>query len=147
MLSFGSLLFTLRTGQLYGWWGKDWGEKKDKLAPTKTEVNLKTGEVLQPSASIKDLKIRQWMKGLKLLWTGQEDITFSYVDSQGERTRRKITILSILGIPKKEVYLAGFCHLREEERVFKISSIKSKILWNGKRYEVYNFLKILFEID
>ncbi|HEY5901960.1 MAG TPA: exonuclease domain-containing protein [Anaerolineales bacterium] len=46
----------------------------------------------------------------------------TYVDADGERTRRWITPMQVLGL-SDYIYLQAFCHLREAERSFRLDRI------------------------
>jgi predicted DNA-binding transcriptional regulator YafY len=45
-----------------------------------------------------------------------------YVDGSGERTRRWITPIRVLGL-SDYIYLQAFCHLRKAERSFRLDRI------------------------
>lgn len=83
--------------------------------------------------------LERWEASLVRLWEGSEEIEFTYESSSG-RVRRKVTLQAVLRNEKFNVYLRGFCHLRSEERTFSAYSIVTKVLINGKRYEIEDFL-------
>ena len=50
----------------------------------------------------------------------EKSIQFQYVSSNGELTERKIDPLKLI-YKRHDWYLYGFCHLREDFRLFKIT--------------------------
>jgi predicted DNA-binding transcriptional regulator YafY len=49
-------------------------------------------------------------------------LLITYVDSDGERTVRWITPQQVLGLADY-IYLQAFCHLRRDERSFRLDRI------------------------
>jgi DNA polymerase-3 subunit epsilon len=49
-------------------------------------------------------------------------VHITYVDGNGERTRRWVTPMQVLGLADY-IYLQGYCHLREAERSFRLDRI------------------------
>jgi DNA polymerase III subunit epsilon len=49
-------------------------------------------------------------------------IEITYVDKDGERTRRWITPLQVMGL-QDYIYLRAYCHMREGERTFRLDRI------------------------
>jgi DNA polymerase III subunit epsilon len=52
----------------------------------------------------------------------EQDILITYIDAKGEETRRLITPIQVLG-KNGSVYLVAFCHLRQENRTFRLDRI------------------------
>lgn len=75
----------------------------------------------------------------EVLWSGSESIEFSYRDSKGSRTRREVILNTVKQNEYGELYFYGFCMERCAIRSFRVDRIKSKILWNGKKYDVDEF--------
>ena len=63
------------------------------------------------------------------------------------KSRRKVTLSSVMVDATGGVYLRGLCHLRNEERTFNLSNITTKILKGSKRYEVEDFLVDVLDIE
>lgn len=55
------------------------------------------------------------------LYSGRR-IHITYVDANGEHTRRWVTPLQVLGLADY-IYLQGYCHLRKAERSFRLDRI------------------------
>ena len=55
------------------------------------------------------------------LYSGRR-VLITYVDGNGERTRRWVTPMQVLGLADY-IYLQGYCHLREAERSFRLDRI------------------------
>ena len=55
------------------------------------------------------------------LYSGRR-VHITYVDGNGERTRRWVTPRQVLGLADY-LYLQGYCHLREAERSFRLDRI------------------------
>lgn len=89
----------------------------------------------------------RWEQGLSTVWRGSEDIEFTYENRRGEKSRRKVTLSSVMVDATGGVYLRGLCHLRNEERTFNLSNITTKILKGSKRYEVEDFLVDVLDIE
>jgi DNA polymerase-3 subunit epsilon len=52
----------------------------------------------------------------------EQDILINYIDAKGEETRRLITPIQVLA-KNGSVYLVAFCHLRQENRTFRLDRI------------------------
>jgi len=89
----------------------------------------------------------RWEQGLSTVWRGSEDIEFTYENRRGEKSRRRVTLSSVMVDATGGVYLRGLCHLRNEERTFNLSNITTKILKGSKRYEVEDFLVDVLDIE
>ncbi len=55
------------------------------------------------------------------LYSGRR-VHITYVDANGEHTRRWVTPLQVLGLADY-IYLQGYCHLRQAERSFRLDRI------------------------
>lgn len=106
-----------------------------------TDYDPETGEVYEDARlpAPRSRVIEKWEASLVQIWEGSEDIEFTY-ESRNGRVRRKVTLQTVLRNDKYNVYLRGFCHVRNEERTFSAYSILTKILVKGKRYEIEDFL-------
>lgn len=54
----------------------------------------------------------------------KKDIQITYVDRDGEQTIRRITPIQVIGLADY-IYLRAFCHLRRDERSFRLDRIIS----------------------
>jgi len=105
-----------------------------------TDYDPETGEVYGDGRhASRSLAIERWEASLVQLWSGSEDVEFTY-ESRSGRVRRKVTVQKVLRNDEFTVYLRGFCHVRNEERTFSTDSIRTKILVKGTRYDVEDFL-------
>lgn len=53
---------------------------------------------------------------------GGKRIEITYIDKDGEQTRRWITPIQVIGL-QDYIYLRAYCHLREDERTFRLDRI------------------------
>ena len=53
---------------------------------------------------------------------GGKRLQITYIDKDGERTQRSITPAQVLGL-QDYIYLRAYCHLREDERTFRLDRI------------------------
>lgn len=64
-------------------------------------------------------------------YTGAKEINIDYVDSFGKFTNRDITIQYIY--KENDIYyIRAFCHLRGEERTFKVQSINKMYIYGAE---------------
>lgn len=85
---------------------------------------------------------------LSIVWSGDPyEIEFSYKDRKGDKTRRKITLTEISVTQAFTPYMIGYCHLRNEERHFKMSHIATKIKYKSKLYNVIEFVDVVMNLD
>lgn len=98
-----------------------------------------TGEVYDDAMSHESKWFEDWEASLVQLWSGSIDIEFTY-ESRSGKTRRKVTLQKVMCNENGDIYLRGYCHVREEIRTFSRNSIATMILVSGKRYEVEDFV-------
>ncbi|PVZ87932.1 hypothetical protein C9426_10055 [Serratia sp. S1B] len=116
------------------------GENKGENKPIKT----RTVEKKQAAYS----GLMDFHDNLSIVWSGEPyEIEFSYKDGNGDRTRRKITLSEISVAADFTPYLLGYCHLRNEDRHFKMSRIVSKIKYKSKLYDVIEFIDVVMDLD
>ncbi|EPR43118.1 hypothetical protein dsx2_2478 [Desulfovibrio sp. X2] len=112
-----------------------------------TDYDPKTGEVYGDGGhASKSRAIERWEASLVQIWSGSEDVEFTY-ESRSGKVRRKVTVQTVLRNETFSTYLRGFCHVRNEERTFSTDSICTKILVKGKRYDVEDFLSGMLGIS
>ena len=126
-----------------------WKELAAKLAEkSKSQPaigNDEIGEYYDPGPKN---SMERWQDGLFSVWEGDEEITFSYRNNKGHKTRRTLTLNSVLeSLETGNLYLSGFCHLKEEDRIFNVTNISSKITHKGKRYDWEDFIENELGID
>jgi predicted DNA-binding transcriptional regulator YafY len=101
---------------------------------------------LRDRAAYKDLD--EWVKNLKLVTKAKgEAVEFSYEDSHGEATRRKVKLSEILLADNGNVYLRGHCQLRQEKRTFNIYKITSPVKHGSSRSDVEEYLYSEYGIE
>lgn len=83
----------------------------------------------------------------KVVWKGTtKPIEFTYRNFDGEKTRRRVDVNQVLyDSNADEVYLKGFCHLRNSERSFKVSNIETMLKCGSKRFYWEEWLR--WELD
>lgn len=92
--------------------------------------------------------ISDFKNSLAIVWAnGDYDIEFSYESRDGERSRRKITLEEISVTTNFTPYIVGFCHLRHEQRCFKMERILSKVKYDSRYYELYEFLETVLHLE
>ncbi|MEZ7196123.1 WYL domain-containing protein [Pseudodesulfovibrio karagichevae] len=72
-----------------------------------------------------------WRRSLTTLWKGSTAIEFSYDSSSSGWSHRKVELNEIAESPGGQIYLRGFCSLRNEERFFRIARIVGPIDCEG----------------
>jgi len=89
-----------------------------------------------------EARIRAWEDSLILLWRGRAPIVFDYVNRKQESTRREVVLEKVKMNPEGEIYLYGFCMLRQERRNFKAERIDDTItnLVTGEVMEIVDYL-------
>nr|WP_320126325.1 WYL domain-containing protein [uncultured Shewanella sp.] len=82
------------------------------------------------------------LKNTKVIWQGQtKTVEFSYVDFQGNKTRRKVDVSHVLfDADNNYLYLQGHCHLKNAERHFRVDKIETMLLIGSKRMYVEEWL-------
>ncbi|WP_413472336.1 WYL domain-containing protein [Shewanella baltica] len=89
------------------------------------------------------------LKNTKVIWQGQtKTVEFSYVDFQGNKTRRKVDVSHVLfDADNNYLYLQGHCHLKNAERHFRVDNIVTMLLVGSKRIDVHEWLSESLGID
>lgn len=114
-------------------------EKVPRMRQDGTVYDQETGEVLNDGRSS---YLDAWDDTLAPLWQGSFETTFSYRSSaKQERTRRTVTVTSIVRDHKDALYLQGFCHLRNEERTFSLDRITTKLTLDGKKHDALKYIQ------
>ncbi len=73
---------------------------------------------------------------LTVMWAGDtKPVEFTYLDIDGERTRRMVEVEEVAFNPKGQFYLRGVCQLRSEHRTFKVDNIQTMLKVGAKRYD------------
>jgi len=88
---------------------------------------------------------------LKVIWSGRsKTIEFTYKAHKKDKLRRTVDLTKILrdennewGENSDRLYLSGFCHTRQEERLFNVWNIQSKIKMDHRYYDPYQFIEIV----
>lgn len=82
------------------------------------------------------------LKNTKVIWQGKaKTVEFSYVDFQGNKTRRKVDVSHVLfDADNNYLYLQGHCHLKNAERHFRVDKIETMLLIGSKRMYVEEWL-------
>ena len=83
----------------------------------------------------------------KVVWKGTtKPVEFTYRNFDGEKSRRRVDVNQVLyDSNADEVYLKGFCHLRNSERSFKVSNIETMLKCGSKRFYWEEWLR--WELD
>lgn len=114
-------------------------DKRPQTLPDGTVYDQETGEVLNAGQVS---GVRAWEDSLAPLWHGEVEATFSYRSRKTqERTRRTVTVTSIVRDHKDALYLRGFCHLRNEDRTFALDRITTKLTIGGKKYDAMEYVR------
>ena len=114
-------------------------DKAPRIRQDGTVYDPETGEVLNDDRSS---YLNAWDDTLALLWQGSFETTFSYRSSaKQERTRRTVTVTSIVRDHKDALYLRGFCHLRNEDRTFALDRITTKLTIDGKKHDALKYIQ------
>ncbi|HDX8589879.1 TPA: WYL domain-containing protein [Aeromonas dhakensis] len=96
------------------------------------------GQPAQPSstASAKSKSLQAFEDTLTVMWAGDtKPVEFTYLDFNGERTRRMVEVEEVAFNPKGQFYLRGICQLRGEHRTFKVDHIQTKLKVGSSRYD------------
>lgn len=95
-----------------------------------------------------DPSFKDWESTLTTLWAGDTtDVEFTYNNKKGDSTRRKVTVDEVLFGTNGEYYIKGYCHVRAEQRTFKVNNITTKIKVGNKRYEFDDWCEQKLGID
>lgn len=73
---------------------------------------------------------------LTVMWAGDtKPIEFTYVDREGDRTRRTLKVEEVSFNDRGQFYLRGICLSRNERRTFKVDNITTKLKVGSNRYD------------
>lgn len=75
------------------------------------------------------------------------EISFSYEDFNGDKSRRTILLNEVLSNKFGDYYFKGYCLDRDDTRQFKLDRVKSKILYENHRYSLDDFIYDVLDID
>ncbi|MFM5604488.1 WYL domain-containing protein [Aeromonas caviae] len=96
------------------------------------------GQPTQPlsTTSAKSKYLQAFEDTFTVMWAGDtKPVEFTYLDSNGERTRRTVEVEEVAFNPKGQFYLRGVCQLRGEHRTFKVDHIQTKLKVGSNRYD------------
>jgi predicted DNA-binding transcriptional regulator YafY len=114
---------------------------KQTLRPTVTTST-------EPSTPTEHQNVSEWQKDLTIIWQGKPKLVeFTYQSNRSARQRRKVAVDKVSKTSKQQVYLSGVCQDRKEERSFNTDNIRTMILHNNQRHEVYDWLFDVLKID
>lgn len=101
--------------------------------PPRQEPRSGSGAARRPAF---DPSFKSWESTLTTVWAGDtDDIEFTYINKKRERTRRRVTVDELLMGDGTGFYIKGYCHVRNEDRTFKVSNIDTKIKSGSKRFD------------
>ena len=115
-----------------------------KTGPSTSDAfNAETGEVYETERDV----FADWKRSLKPLWSGHMTATFSYTGRNKPTSIRTVDIHQVLCAPRGGLYLLGYCHLRQEDRHFRVDRIRPKVECEGHRYFVDEFMPKFFGVE
>ncbi|MCS3769292.1 putative DNA-binding transcriptional regulator YafY [Aeromonas hydrophila] len=80
--------------------------------------------------------LRKFENDLTTMWAGDtKPVEFTYVASDGDRTRRTVKVDEVSFNSKGQFYLSGICLVRNDRRTFKVDNIETKLKVGSKRYD------------
>lgn len=116
----------------------------------KNSVKTKTGKAffgrrdvgLSKTTIEHDDRLENWRRRLETVWKGAaRSVEFTYLSKGGKSTRRKVDITKIYLDPETQsYYLEGYCHLRQDTRIFDSYDIETKILEKSRRYDIDDWI-------
>ena len=72
-------------------------------------------------------------------------LLLNYLDGKGQVTERKMDVKEIF-INRSEYYLYGYCHLRNQDRTFRVSRVQgATFLQDSSQYEKSVVTKAIFQ--
>ncbi|CAJ1760360.1 hypothetical protein LMCDFJHI_00131 [Aeromonas salmonicida] len=84
---------------------------------------------------------------LTVMWAGDtKPVEFTYVDREGDRTRRTLKVEEVSFNDRGQFYLRGICLSRNERRTFKVDNIATKLKVGSKRYDFEEWCVELLDI-
>ncbi|MEN9532321.1 MAG: hypothetical protein RIQ83_1545 [Pseudomonadota bacterium] len=106
-------------------------ERARKLAELRGQPTPPVNAVTPKSNSLQAFE-----DSLTVMWAGDtKPVEFTYLDFDGERTRRTVEVTEVSFNPKGQFYLRGTCQLRGEYRTFKVDNIQTMLKVGSKRYD------------
>lgn len=83
---------------------------------------------------VRSVMTERFARGLTTLWSGENKlISFEYINSHGEFTQRQVSVDEISFSDIGSFYLSGFCHLRKDNRLFKVDNIQGTMLVDNEQ--------------
>ncbi|PKQ81892.1 hypothetical protein CJP16_03595 [Aeromonas sobria] len=84
---------------------------------------------------------------LTVMWAGDtKPVEFTYVDREGDRTRRTLNVEEVSFNDMGQFYLRGICLSRNERRTFKVDNIATKLKVGSKLYDFEEWCVELLDI-
>jgi DNA polymerase III subunit epsilon len=95
----------------------------DSLKPTGKQFDEFIGLYSSPAWPHDGIQFQLPTELNELIQSGKR-LFITYIDKEGERTERWVTPMQVLGL-SDYIYLRGYCHLRNDERTFRLDRIVS----------------------
>ncbi|HDO1312057.1 WYL domain-containing protein [Aeromonas veronii] len=84
----------------------------------------------------KIIRIHEFEQSLTTMWAGDaKPVEFTYVDRNGDKTRRVVNVDEVSFNGKGQFYLRGECVASNERRTFKVDNIVTKLKVGSNRYD------------
>ncbi|WP_429220862.1 WYL domain-containing protein [Aeromonas veronii] len=100
------------------------------------EVSIRYEDDRESRALKQSDSLQKFEDSLTVMWAGDTNpVEFTYLDFDGERTRRTVEVTEVSFNPKGQFYLRGTCQLRGEYRTFKVDNIQTMLKVGSKRYD------------
>lgn len=97
--------------------------KSDMDTSTRDRTPLRTDEparhTLSPTRDVENMD--------HVLWSGERRIRFAYRSGDGSDTTREVTVYQVKSVGSgwnDDLYFSGLCHLRDEERMFRLDRVR-----------------------
>ncbi|MEY0512917.1 hypothetical protein AB7315_05865 [Providencia manganoxydans] len=120
----------------------------ERNGPKKIAFSYSSEESTSTTSFHDDNDFNEFKDSLSIVWAENAiPISFSYRDALANRTRRNILLEEVSLNSFDELYFMGFCNEQADSRYFKVDRITSKIEYNGKKYDVNDFLQTVLLID
>ncbi|MGF1696580.1 WYL domain-containing protein [Vibrio lamellibrachiae] len=110
---------------------KHWRElvRKNNLSKDKQEALCKKYKL---DHFKKSGAISSWAAKLTSVWAGEEnELTFDYTDSSGDKSQRKVSVSEILINDENMFYVRGFCYERQEDRHFNVGNMENVTFYDA----------------
>ena|GEM_PF-6562577 len=84
---------------------------------------------------------------LSIIWNdGPHHIKFSYIDRDGYKTKRSVSMSQIGVNDHGEMYIIGRCYDKNATRTFRIDRINSTLVYQGIHYDINEFINDICNI-